>query len=184
MTRPCCKRSRCGTTFRCINGGNGERLLLAACVGLSFPDICGQRTMTNKGAKRNVPHLLQAQPAPVCLWSISETLKCQKIHGNFTKSTVSRRVCWSLTVLWSSVSADFRQFQVGGEEKKEERHGIDKKSESNNHTPHLQAQLAFAWHNRLVLDRRLSAVSWYSRCSQPTLQRRNEGVQRSIANTH
>ena len=35
-----------------------------------FPDICGQRTMTKKGAKRNVPYLLlQAQQAPVCLWS-------------------------------------------------------------------------------------------------------------------
>ena len=29
----------------------------------------------------------------------------------------------------------------------------------NSHIPHLQAQLAFAWHIRLVLDRRLSAVS-------------------------
>ena len=54
----------------------------------------------------------------------------------------------------------------------------------NSHIPHLQAQLAFAWHNRLVLDRRLSAVLLYSRCSQPTLQRRYEGVHRSIANTH
>ena len=53
----------------------------------------------------------------------------------------------------------------------------------NSHIPHLQAQLAFAWHNRLVFDGRLSAVSWYSRCSQPTPQRRYEGVQRSIANT-
>ena len=42
-----------------------------------FPDICGQRTMTSKGAKRNAPHLLQAQQAPVCLWSISETLQCR-----------------------------------------------------------------------------------------------------------
>ena len=25
----------------------------------------------------------------------------------------------------------------------------------NSHIPYLQAQLAFAWHNRLVLDRRL-----------------------------
>ena len=40
----------------------------------------------------------------------------------------------------------------------------------NSQIPHLQAQLVFAWHNRLVLDRRLSAVSWYSRCSQPTLR--------------
>ena len=39
VPRPFCKRSRCGTTFQCINGRNGERLLLAACVGLSFPDI-------------------------------------------------------------------------------------------------------------------------------------------------
>ena len=38
----------------------------------------------------------------------------------------------------------------------------------NSHIPYLQAQLAFAWHNRLVLDRRLSADSLYSRCSQPT----------------
>ena len=110
---------------------NWDRLLLAACVGLSFPDICGQRTMTNKGAKRNVPHLLQAQQAPVCPWSISETLQCRKFHGIFTKSTVSRWVCWSLTVLWDSASLDFRQFQVGGEgEKKEERYGIDKKIQS------------------------------------------------------
>ena len=29
----------------------------------------------------------------------------------------------------------------------------------SSHIPHLQAQLAFAWHNRLLLDRRLSAVS-------------------------
>ena len=28
----------------------------------------------------------------------------------------------------------------------------------NSHIPYLQAQLAFAWHNRLVLDRRLSAI--------------------------
>ena len=54
----------------------------------------------------------------------------------------------------------------------------------NSHIPYLQAQLAFAWHNRLVLDRRLSADSWYSRCSQPPPHRRYEGVQRSIAKTH
>ena len=47
----------------------------------------------------------------------------------------------------------------------------------NSHIPYLQAQLAFAWHNRLVLDRRLSADSWYSRCSQPTLHRRYEYAQ-------
>ena len=101
----------------------------ASCVGLSFPDICGQGTMTNKGAKRNVPHLLQAQQAPVWLWSISETSQSRKFHGIFTKSTVSKRVCWSFRVIWGSVLADFRQLKVGGEGKKEERYGIDKKSE-------------------------------------------------------
>ena len=74
--------------------------------------------MTNKGAQRNVPHLLQAQQAPICLCSISETLQCQKFHGIVTKSTVSSKVCWSLKVLWGSVSADFRKFQVGGEGEK------------------------------------------------------------------
>ena len=130
--------------------GNGERLLLAACVGLYFPDIYGQRTMTNKGAKRNVPHLLQAQLAPVCLWSISETLQCRKFHGIFTKSTVSRRVCWSLTVLWGSVSADFRQFQVGREGKRKKDTGLTRRENPNSHIPHLQSQWAFALHNRLV----------------------------------
>ena len=84
--------------------------------------------MTIKGAKRNVPHLLQAQQAPICLWSISETLQCQKFRGTVTKSTVPNRVCWSLKVLWGSVSADFQQFQVRKEGKKE-RYGIDRKSE-------------------------------------------------------
>ena len=98
---------------------NGERYCSQQCVGLSFFDIAAKEQMTNKGAKRNVPHLLQAQQAPICLWSISEMLQCQKSHCIVTKSTVSSRVCWSLKVLWGSVSADFRQFQVGGEGKKE-----------------------------------------------------------------
>ena len=68
-----------------------------------FSRYCGHRTMTIKGAKRNVPHLLQAQQAPICLWSISETLQCQKFRGTVTNSTVSNRECWSLKVLWGSV---------------------------------------------------------------------------------
>ena len=130
VTRPCCKCSRSGTTFSCTNGEMENGYYSQHVLDYLFSDICGQRTMTNKGAKGNVPHLLQAQQAPVCLWSISETLQCRKFHGIFTKSTVSRRVCWSLTVLWGSVSADFRQLQEGEVEKKEERYGIDKKSES------------------------------------------------------
>ena len=42
------------------NGEGEKRLLFAPCAGLSFPDIYGHRTLTNEGAKRNVPHLLQA----------------------------------------------------------------------------------------------------------------------------
>ena len=68
-----------------------------------FSRYCSHRTI--KGAKRNVPHLLQAQQAPICLWSISERLQCQKFRGTVTKSTVSNRVCWSLKVLWGSVFA-------------------------------------------------------------------------------
>ena len=44
--------------------------------------------------------------------------------------------------LMGSVLADFRPFQVGGEGKR--------RVNPNSHTPHLQVQLAFAWHNRLV----------------------------------
>ena len=47
--------------------------------------------------------------------------------------------------------------------------GLSRRIYPNNHIPHLEVQFAFAWHNRLVLDRRLCAVSWYSRFSQPTL---------------
>ena len=36
MARPCCKCSWYGTTFFVHKWGNGERLLLAACVGLPF----------------------------------------------------------------------------------------------------------------------------------------------------
>ena len=150
MTRLCCKRSRCGTTFWCTNGEMENGYCSQHVLDYLFPDICGQRTMTNKGAKRNVPHLLQAQQAPVCLWSISETLQCRKFHGIFTKSIVSRRVSWSLVVLWGSVSADFRQLQVGGGGKGKKDTGLTRRVNPNSHIPHLQAQLAFAWHNRLV----------------------------------
>ena len=87
--------------------GNGERLWLATCVGLSFLDICGQRTMTNKGAKRNVPHLLQAQQdLSVCgqCWKRSSA---KSSTASSPSQLFSRRVCWSLTVQWGSVSADF-----------------------------------------------------------------------------
>ena len=128
MTRPCCKRSRCGTTFQCTNGEMENGYCSQHVLGYLYL-ILRPKTMANKGAKRNVPHLLRAQQARIFLWSISETLWCQKFQGIVTKSTVSNRVCWSLKVLWGSVSADFRQFQVGGEGKKEKRYGSDRKSE-------------------------------------------------------
>ena len=70
----------------------GNAIARSMCWAI-FSRYCGHRTMTIKGAKRNVPHLLQAQQAPICLWSISETLQCQKFRGTVTKSTVSNRVC-------------------------------------------------------------------------------------------
>ena len=137
MTRPCCKCSRCGTTFLCTNGEMENGYCSQHVLAYLFPDICGQRTMINKGAKRNVPCQLQAQQAPVCLWSISETLQCRKFHGIFTKSTVSRRVCWGLTVLWGSVSADFRQFQVEAEGKRKKDTGLTRRVNPNSHITHL-----------------------------------------------
>ena len=128
MTRPCCKRSRCGTTFSAQMGKWRTAIASSMCWAI-FSRYCGQGTMTIRGAKRNVPHLLQAQQAPICLWSISETLQCQKFRGIITKSTVSNTVCWSLKVVCGSVSADFRQFQEGREGKKKERYGIDRKNE-------------------------------------------------------
>ena len=80
--------------------------------------------MTNDGTKKKRSLLLQAQQALVCLWSISKALKCQKFHGIFTSSTVSRSLCWCLMVLWGRDSADFRPFHRevgGGGEKEEER---------------------------------------------------------------
>ena len=54
-----------------------------------FSRYCGHRTMTIKGAKRNVPHLLQAQQAPICLWSVSETL-----HWTFLFAPLMVIVLW------------------------------------------------------------------------------------------
>ena len=71
--------------------------------------------------KRNVPHLVQAQQALVCLWLVSEMLQCLKYHDIFPQS-VSRRVFLSFIILWGSVSADFDCFTAklrGG--------GIDRK---------------------------------------------------------
>ena len=63
--------------------------------------------------------------------------------------------------LMGSVSADFRPLQVWGEGKKRKKDtALTRRVNPNSHTPHLQVQLAFALHNRLVLDRRLRAVSW------------------------
>ena len=93
MTSPCCKCSRCGATFQCTNGEMKNGYASSMCWAI-FSPYCGQRTMTTKGTNRNVLHLLQAQQAPICLWSISETLQCQKFRGIVTKSIVSNRVCW------------------------------------------------------------------------------------------
>ena len=60
-------------------------LLLASCLDYHFTIFTAkEQPMTNEGAKRNVPHLLQTQQALVCLWSISEKLQCQKFQGIFT----------------------------------------------------------------------------------------------------
>ena len=92
--------------------------------------------------------------------------------GNTPMPTVSRRVCWSLTVLWAvfqQISDRFKEKWVGGEKRKKGT-GVTGRVNPNSHIPHLQVQLAFAWHNRAVLDRRMCTVSWYSRCSLPTVQ--------------
>ena len=87
VTRPCCHRSRCGTTFQCTNG-EMENGYCSQHVLAIFSRYCGQRTMTITGAKRKVPHLMQAQQAPICLRSISETLLCQKFRGIVTICSV------------------------------------------------------------------------------------------------
>ena len=89
-----------------------------------------EQTMTNEGAKRNVPHLVQAQQAPVCLWSISETLRCQKLHGLVN--------CFQEGMLGfdGPLGQCFSKFLTvsqrsrGRGEKEKRRYGIDKKSKS------------------------------------------------------
>ena len=95
--------------------GNGERLLLAACIGLSFLDIAAKEQCPIKGQKKRPA--LTASTANTYLSVVN--IGNAPVQGIVTKSTVSSRVCWSLKVLWGSVSADFQQFQVGGEGKKE-----------------------------------------------------------------
>ena len=86
--------------------------------------------MTNKGANKKRP-ALTASTAGTYLSVVNiGNASVPKVPWHLTKSTVSRRVCWSLKVVWGNASADFRQFQIGGEGKKKERYGIDRKSES------------------------------------------------------
>ena len=145
-----------------------------------FSRYCGQRTMTNKGAKRNVPHTLQVQQAPICVWSISETLQWQKFHGIFNQVNCFQK---GMLEFEGPMGQCFSRFLTvsnrrrGGKRKKDT--GLTKRVNPNSHIPHLQAHLAFAWHNRLVLDRQkqniikhttkryvdCNAVTWLSICS-------------------
>ena len=91
--------------FGVTSGEMEKRASLVESAGLPFPGINGRRTMTNEVAKKNVALQLQARKVIVCLWSISETLQCQKLHGIFTYSTVFERVCFD-----GQMEQSFRRF--------------------------------------------------------------------------
>ena len=59
--------------FGVTNEEREKKVPLAANARLSYLGIYDQRTMTNDGAQRNVPHLVQAQQTLVY---IKKTLQC------------------------------------------------------------------------------------------------------------
>ena len=72
--------------------GNGERLWLAACMGLSFPNICSQRTMTSKGAKKKRP-TRTASTAGTCLFVVTVgNASVPKVPRHLHQVNCSRRV--------------------------------------------------------------------------------------------
>ena len=150
MTRPCCKCSRCGATFLCTNGEMENGYCSQHVLDYLFPDICGQRTMTNKGAKRNVPHLLQAQQAP----SVCGQFRKRSSAESSTASSPSQLfpggyagVRLSYGAVLQQISDSFK-WEERGKRKKDT--GLTRGVNPNSHIPHLQAQLVFAWHYRLV----------------------------------
>ena len=63
MTRPAASAAGAGQLFSAQMGKWITAIASSMCWAI-FSRYCGQRTMSIKGAKRNVPHLLQAQKAP------------------------------------------------------------------------------------------------------------------------
>ena len=159
--------------------------MLAVCVGLSFSRYLRPKNNDQKRGKKKRP-ALTVSIAGTCLSVVN--------FGNAPVPKVPRHLhqvnCFQEDMLEfnSPIGQCFSRFPTVSSRRRGEKgrtiRELTRRVNPNSHIPHLQAQLAFARHNRLVWDRRLSVVSWYSRCSQPTLQRQYEGVQGSNANTH
>ena len=81
MTRPCCKRSRCGTTFRCINGEMEDGCCSQHVLDYLFP-IFTAKEQWQKGKKKH--------PAP----TVSTTGTCLPLVniGNAPVAKVPRHL--------------------------------------------------------------------------------------------
>ena len=150
MTRPCCKCSRCGTTFLCTNGEMENGYCSQHVLDYLFPDICGQRTMTKGGKKkRPVP---TASTAGTCLSVVNiGDAPMPKVPRHLPQVNCFQEGMLELDSPMGQCYSRFPTVSSGrrGEKRKKDT-GLTRGVNPNSHIPHLQAQLAFAWHYRLV----------------------------------
>ena len=157
-----------------MNWEREKRLSVATSAGLLLPVFMSKEQWTIKGKQKRptatvstagIGHYRKRSNA-ISSTAFSTSPLLPRV---FYKSTVATRVCWSLPILRGSVSADFIVLKrSGGGSRRKKGTGYTHKKivNPNLNIPHLQKLLAFAWHNRLLLDRQVCTVSWYSHFSR------------------
>ena len=131
--------------------GNGERLLLTACVGLSFSRYLRPKNNDQKRGKKKRP-VPTASTAGTCLSVVSfGDAPVPKVPRHLHQVNCFQEGMLELDSPMGQCYSRFPTVSSGRrEEKRKKDTGLTRGVNPNRHIPHLQAQLAFAWHYRLV----------------------------------
>ena len=96
--------------------------------------------MTNKETKKKCP-APTASTAGTCLFVVNfGNAPVPKVPRDLHQVNCFQEGMLEFEVPWGSVSADFRQFKVGGEGKRKKDTGLTRRVNPNSHISHLQAQ--------------------------------------------
>ena len=147
MTRPCCKCSRCGTSFLCTNGEMENGYCSQHSLDYLFSRYLRPKNNDQKRGQKETSRTYCKHSRHL---SVCGQLRKRSSAESLTASSPSQLFPGGYTGVRLSYGAVLQQisdsFKWDERGKRKKDAGLTRGVNPDSHIPHLQAHLAFAWH--------------------------------------